>query len=64
MMRDTERYLEKKRKKKGGSKWEKVRENEDKKICPFDDKKVCPVTFICSCITLFNPNPPKKDKLF
>lgn len=36
--------MEKKRKKKGRSKWEKVRENEDKIICPFDDKKVCPVT--------------------
>ena len=32
-------------KKKGGSKWEKIGWNEDKKICPFDDKKVCPVTF-------------------
>ena len=44
MMRDTEKELEKKRKKNGGSKWEKIGENENKKICPFDDKKVCPVT--------------------
>ena len=64
MMRNTERKLEKKRKNEGGSKWEKIGWNEDKKICPFDDKKVCPVTKDCSCITLFNLNPPKKDKLF
>jgi len=44
MMRDTERELEKKRKKKGGSNGEKIGWNEDKKICPFDAKKVCPVT--------------------
>ena len=44
MMRKTERKLEKKRWKKGGSKWEKIGWNEDKKICPFDAKKVCPVT--------------------
>ncbi len=44
MMRDTERKLEIKRWKKGGSKWEKIGWNEDKKICPVDDKKVCPVT--------------------
>ena len=31
-------------KKKGGSKWEKIGWNEDKKICPVDAKKVCPVT--------------------
>lgn len=31
-------------KKKGGSNWEKIGWNEDKKICPFDAKKVCPVT--------------------
>lgn len=36
--------MEKKRWKKGGSKWEKIGWNEDKKICPFDAKKVCPVT--------------------
>ena len=44
MMRDTERKLEKKRWKKGGSNWEKNGENEKKINCPFDDKKVCPVT--------------------
>lgn len=43
-MRKTERKLEKKRKKKGGSKWEKLREWEKKRNCPFDAKKVCPVT--------------------
>jgi len=43
-MRNTERELEKKRWKKGGSKWEKIGWDEDKKICPFDAKKVCPVT--------------------
>ena len=36
--------MEKKRKKKGGSNWEKNGENEKKINCPFDDKKVCPVT--------------------
>ena len=51
MMRDTERELEKKRKNEGGSKWEKIGWNEDKKICPFDAKKVCPVTFLF----LYNP---------
>ena len=44
MMRLAERKLEKKRKNEGGSKWEKLGWNEDKKIWPFDDKKVCPVT--------------------
>ena len=44
MMRKTEKKLEKKRKNEGGSKWEKIGWDEDKKICPFDDKKVCPVT--------------------
>ena len=44
MMRWAERKLEKKRWKKGGSKWEKIGWDEDKKICPFDAKKVCPVT--------------------
>ena len=44
MMRLAERKLEKKRKKKGGSKWEKLREWEKKRNCPFDAKKVCPVT--------------------
>ena len=43
-MRDTERKLEMRGKKKGGSKWEKIGWDEDKKICPFDAKKVCPVT--------------------
>ena len=33
-------------KKKGGSNWEKIGWNEDKKICPFDAKKVCPVTIM------------------
>ena len=47
MMRDTEKELEKKRKKKGGSKWEKLREWEKKRNCPFDAKKVCPVTKNC-----------------
>ena len=36
--------MEKKRKKKGGSNWEKLREWEKKRNCPFDAKKVCPVT--------------------
>ena len=44
MMRWAERKLEKKRKKKGGSKRGKNEMDEDKKICPFDDKKVCPAT--------------------
>ena len=44
MMRKTERKLEKKRKKKGGSNGEKLREWEKKRNCPFDAKKVCPVT--------------------
>ena len=44
MMRLTEKELEKKRKKKGGSNEGKIGWNEDKKFCPFDDKKVCPVT--------------------
>ena len=43
-MRKTERKLEMRGKKKGGSNWEKIGWNEDKKICPFDAKKVCPVT--------------------
>ena len=64
MMRLAERKLEMRGKKKGGSKWEKLREWEKKRNCPFDAKKVCPVTDGCSCITLFNLNPPKKDKLF
>ena len=45
MMRDTERYLEKKRWKKGGSNGENLRELEKKRNCPFDAKKVCPVTY-------------------
>ena len=44
MMRLTEKELEKKRKKKGGSNGEKLREWEKKRNCPFDAKKVCPVT--------------------
>ena len=44
MMRKAERKLEKKRWKKGGSKWENLREWEKKRNCPFDAKKVCPVT--------------------
>lgn len=44
-MRGAERKLEMRGKKKGGSNWEKIGWDEDKKICPFDDKKVCPVTF-------------------
>ena len=59
MMRLAERKLEKKRKNEGGSKRENLEEREKKRNCPFDAKKVCPVT-----ITLFNLNPPKKDKLF
>ena len=43
-MRSAERKLEMRGKKKGGSKWEKIGWDEDKKICPFDAKKVCPVT--------------------
>ena len=46
MMRNTERKLEKKRKKKGGSNGENLEEREKKRNCPFDAKKVCPVTFI------------------
>ena len=45
MMRNTERKLEKKRKKKGGSNGENLEEREKKRNCPFDAKKVCPVTF-------------------
>jgi len=44
-MRLAERKSEKKRWKKGGSKWEKLRDWEKKRNCPFDAKKVCPVTF-------------------
>ena len=44
MMRCAERKLEKKRKKKGGSNGENLREWEKKRNCPFDAKKVCPVT--------------------
>ena len=44
MMRGAERKLEKKRKNEGGSNWEKLREWEKKRNCPFDAKKVCPVT--------------------
>ena len=44
MMRLAERKLEKKRKKKGGSNGENLREWEKKRNCPFDAKKVCPVT--------------------
>ena len=46
MMRCAERQLEKKRKKKGGSNGENLREWEKKRNCPFDAKKVCPVTFL------------------
>ena len=46
MMRLAERKLEKKRWKKGGSNWEKLREWEKKRNCPFDAKKVCPVTVL------------------
>lgn len=46
MMRWAERKLEKKRKKKGGSNGENLREWEKKRNCPFDAKKVCPVTLI------------------
>ena len=53
-MRGAEKKLEKKRKKKGGSNWEKLREWEKKRNCPFDAKKVCPVTFICFRAKLFN----------
>lgn len=38
--------MEKKRKKKGGSNGENLREWEKKRNCPFDAKKVCPVTLI------------------
>ena len=44
MMRGAEKELEKKRKKKGGSNGENLRELEKKRNCPFDAKKVCPVT--------------------
>ena len=44
MMRKTERKLEKKRWKKGGSNGENLRDWEKKRNCPFDAKKVCPVT--------------------
>ena len=49
-MRKLEKYLEKKRWKKGGSKWEKLREWKKKRNCPFDAKKVCPVT--CSFLKI------------
>jgi hypothetical protein len=45
-MRKTERKLEKKRWKKGGSNGENLREWEKKRNCPFDAKKVCPVTMV------------------
>ena len=51
-MRDTERKFEMRGKKKGGSKWEKIGWNEDKKICSFDAKKVCPVTSIPNLLSL------------
>ena len=44
MMRGAEKELEKKRKKKGGSNGENLRELEKKRNCPFDAKKVCPLT--------------------
>ena len=44
MMRGAEKELEKKRKKKGGSNGENLREWEKKRNCPFVAKKVCPVT--------------------
>ena len=43
-MRKLEKYLEKKRWKKGGSNGENLRKLEKKRNCPFDAKKVCPVT--------------------
>ena len=46
MMRGAEKELEKKRKKKGGSNGENLRELEKKRNCPFDAKKVCPVTVL------------------
>ena len=46
MMRDTERKLEMRGKKKGGSNGENLRELEKKRNCPFDAKKVCPVTYL------------------
>ena len=64
MMRNTEKELEKKRKKKGGSNWEKLREWEKKRNCPFDAKKVCPVTTNCYGTKCFSVKPPKKDKSF
>ena len=63
-MRKTERYLEKKRKKKGGSNWEKIGWNEDKKICPFDAKKVCPVTFLIPLQPLLSSFYSKRAKPF
>ena len=44
--------MEKKRKKKGGSNGENLRELEKKRNCPFDAKKVCPVTFIKQNLSL------------
>ena len=46
MMRKTERKLEMRGKKKGGSNGENLREWEKKRNCPFDTKKVCPVTMV------------------
>ena len=54
MMRGAERKLEKKRKKKGGSNGENLREWEKKRNCPFDAKKVCPVTSPISKIKDFD----------
>mgnify|MGYP003435793837 FL=1 len=45
MMRNTERKLEKKRKKKEGQMGGKIGWDEDKKICPVDDKKGCLLIF-------------------
>ena len=45
MMRNTERKLEKKRKKKEGQMGGKIGWDEDKKICPVDNKKGCLLIF-------------------
>ena len=67
-MRDTERYLEKKRKNEGGSNGENLRELEKKRNCPFDAKKVCPVTkyffgtIFFGCASIFSGQPRKPHK--
>lgn len=63
-MRKLEKDLEKKRKKKGGSNGENLRELEKKRNCPFDAKKVCPVTPNHSNLIPFIPDFTLKGKTF